>query len=98
MIRLLLLVGVLAAIVLVIWLFSRAGALFAISQRRGRARLKGTVPGRSDAEILAFVEELDLPDGARITGRRGENPFRLQMSAKVPPGAQQRIRNFLYFR
>jgi hypothetical protein len=91
--------GVLALIVAAVIAFlltRRGGALFTIRVRDGRAALDGAIPGRSQVEVLDFIEKLDLPDGAVVRGHPGGRGFRLALNRKVPERHRQRIRNFLY--
>jgi hypothetical protein len=90
-----------AAIALVVWLVARVarpGELCGIEVRAGRASMRGALPGRSRAEIVDFVESLDLPDGARISGLRAGGSMRIEFNGAVPEGERQRIRNFLMLR
>lgn len=98
MIRLVAIAAVVVALVLIVRAVSRAGSVFLIRVRGGRATIRGSVPGRSDAEILEFVDSLGLPEGASIRGARGGDGFRVIPGAGVPPPQHQRIRNFLYFK
>jgi hypothetical protein len=99
----LLLLGLLllGLVVLLVALRGRGKALFRIRIRGGRAELRGQVPGRSQADVLEFVDSLELPDGAEISGHpaaRNQDPgrgFELRFS-KIPQPTQQRIRNYLY--
>ncbi len=99
----LLLLGLLLAglVVLLVALRGRGGGLFRIRVRGGRAELRGQVPGRSRADVIEFINSLDLPEGAAISGHpspRKQDPgrgFELRFS-KIPQPTQQRIRNYLY--
>ncbi|MBN2496294.1 MAG: DUF3634 family protein [Deltaproteobacteria bacterium] len=96
------LVFIVAAIGLLVWLFrwlySYSHALFEIRVRQDGVRLRGQVPGRRAPDILEFVTSLRLPAGSRVRGLPDGHRFRLQFSEQVPPGLQQRIRNYLFLK
>ena len=96
MVRLVLIAVGIAVVVAVLVALARDSALFRLRVRGGVARLRGTVPGRPDAEIIEFVNGLGLPDGAEIAGVRDGDRFRVEMNGKVPEAVSQRIRNFFY--
>lgn len=78
-----------------------SGARFTITIRgEGPAgvHVRGTVPGHTLAEIVAFVAELDLPRGARVQGMPAGNRIELRFSPDVPAHLHQRLRNFFYLR
>lgn len=58
--------------------------------------LRGSVPGRSDADVLDFVAGLQLVKGAKLWGRLDGGRMVVRTSGDVPPELQQRLRNFLY--
>ncbi len=59
-------------------------------------QLKGTVPGRSESDVIDFVSRMELPRGAKIWGVRDHGQIRLRFSSSVPENLQQRTRNYLY--
>ena len=75
-----------------------AGYLFRIRVVGGFPLLRGRIPGRSRNEILDFVRELGLPEGAMITGLAEGDRFRLELGRAVPEELHQRIRNFFALR
>ena len=57
--------------------------------------LKGSVPGKSDADARAFIAGLELPKGARIWGVPDGDRLRIRFR-DVPDNLQQRVRNYVY--
>ena len=96
--RLLLAAGFVAGLVWLVARLARPGEICRIEVRGGRATMRGRLPARSSAEILEFVESLDLPDGAVIRGTGAGDSLRFELSSAVPDAARQRIRNFLMLR
>jgi hypothetical protein len=94
-------IGLAAAIAFIVWLvarLARPGELCRIEVRDRRVAMRGSIPGRSRAEIVDFIGSLDLPDGAEIRGVRDGSSVRFAFNAAVPDSARQRIRNFLMLR
>ena len=94
--RVILVALVVGAFVWAVARFSTASRLFVIRVKGGRALLRGKVPGLSASRVCRFVEELGLPEGAKISAERDGERFRLDFSPHVPVGEHQRLRNFLY--
>lgn len=61
-------------------------------------RIKGAVPGYSNAEIAEFVAGLELPAGSRIRGVPEGDRVVLRFSDEVPSHLHQRLRNVFYLR
>ncbi|MFH1529518.1 MAG: hypothetical protein ABIK09_02165 [Pseudomonadota bacterium] len=64
---------------------------------RGRVKLTGEVPGFPPSAIHDLVEDLKLPDGARIVGLLDRGDWRVRAQG-VDKFMEQRIRNVLFTR
>lgn len=95
-----LLVVVVGAIVWRVFGGARYDSLFTIEVKAAGVEgieMRGSVPGRSGEELIAFVASLELPPGARIWAIRDGGEMRLRFT-NVDPGPQQRLRNFVLVR
>lgn len=91
--------------VVALWLVVARGGLssarFTITIRDAGptgVHVRGTVPGHTLSEVVAFVASLDLPRGARVQGIPTGNRIELRFSPEVPAHLHQRLRNFFYLR
>lgn len=69
-------------------------ARFSIKVGAGGPELKGSVPGKSDGDVLAFVADLELPPGAKIWAVPDGDRLQMRFSGNVPANIQQRMRNY----
>ena len=63
----------------------------------GSVRIKGSIPGFSEAAIRSLVEDLQLQDGVRILGVLERGSWRVRARG-VDGFTEQRIRNVLFTR
>lgn len=69
-------------------------ARFSIKVGAGGPQMKGSVPGKSDSDVLAFVADLELPVGAKIWAVPDGDRLQMRFSGNVPDNLQQRMRNY----
>lgn len=93
--RLIVPVLVVAGLFFLVRFLMRSNRLFEIRVEGDGVRLRGSVPGYSNGEVVEFIAGLRLIPGARILGLPDGRSFRIGFNADVPPGLQQRIRNYL---
>ena len=93
--RVIVLALIVAAIIWGLRMMMRSGHIFEIRVDREGVRLKGSVPGRRNGDIIEFFAGLRLTPGSRIQGMPDGHGFRLVFNQDVSPGLQQRIRNYL---
>lgn len=95
----LVLLVVVGAVVYKLLMRGRDDAVFLVEVRGpgvGGLALRGSVPGRSDADLLDFVAGLGLARGAKLWGIFDRGRLVVRASGDVPPELQQRLRNYLY--
>ena len=93
--RVIILALIVGAIIWGLRVMLRSRHLFEIRVDREGVRLKGSVPGRRNGDIIEFFAGLRLTSGSRIQGMPDGHGFRLVFNQDVPAGTQQRIRNYL---
>jgi len=69
-------------------------ARFTIVVKAGGPEMKGSVPGKSESDVLAFVGDLELPTGAKIWAVPDGDRLQMRFSGNVPDNLQQRMRNY----
>lgn len=74
------------------------GAKYRIVVEADGVSVRGEVPGYSIAEVIDFVQSLDLPAGSSVRGVPDGDRITLRFSEQVPAHLHQRLRNFLYLR
>lgn len=85
-----------AGAVLLIRYVQSAMSIFEIRVTSTRFVTRGKIPHRHDAELKSFLNELQLPDGARIRAKPAAGSFDLEFSPNISPAARQQIRNFFF--
>lgn len=71
-----------------------SAAKFVLRIGTAGATLKGSVPGKSDSDVIDFVDGLGLESGNKIWGVPDGDTLRVRFSDGIPANLQQRIRNY----
>ncbi|MHC4402405.1 MAG: hypothetical protein ACYTG0_22290 [Planctomycetota bacterium] len=89
--------GLLAAVVVLLWWVFRPARDFTIVINKDGIRIRGRLPEVVRGRLISLLEDgLDLPPGVRISGRfRPGGLVALRFRGPIPPGDRQRIRNLL---
>ena len=88
---------ILAAVGWIAWKAMTGGlsdAKFVVKVTDSGVTLKGSVPGKSDADVIEFVQSMELPAGCKIWGTPDRETLRLGFAGDIPANLQQRARNY----